>query len=166
VTEETRTQDVVVERIMDAPAVRVWSMWTDPVHFAAWYGPPGATVTVLTMDVRVGGKRHVAMEVATPDGPHRMWLAGEHLEIVPHERFAYTEAMAGEDGTILDAGSIDLPDGMELITQIQVDLEDRGDRTRMVVTHVGVPADSPGADGWHEAMETFAATLATIESLS
>jgi hypothetical protein len=54
-----------------------------------------------------------------------------------------------------------MPDGMELITRIVVELDDQSDRTKMVVTHVGVPADSPGAQGWHAALDTFAARLAT-----
>ena len=161
--EDTRTNDVTIERIMDAPADRVWSMWTDPVHFAAWYGPPGATVRILTMDVRVGGRRHVAMEMPTPDGVHRMWLAGEHLEIVPTERFVYTEAMADEDGAILDPDVAGIPDDMLPITTIVVELTDLGDRTKMHVTHVGVPADSPGADGWNASLDDFATHLATIE---
>jgi hypothetical protein len=57
-----------------------------------------------------------------------------------------------------------MPDGMELITRIVVELDDQSDRTKMVVTHVGVPADSPGAQGWHAALDTFAARLATTAS--
>jgi uncharacterized protein YndB with AHSA1/START domain len=150
---DTETEDVVVERTMDAPVDLVWLMWTVPEHFEAWYGPPGATVRVLTMDLRVGGRRHVAMEMPTPDGLHRMWLAGEHVEIVPEQRIAYTESMAAEDGRILDADEAGLPDGFPVVTQVVVEL-------RMI--HVGVPADSPGAAGWNAAMADFAAHLATL----
>ena len=48
---------VVIERDIDAPVELVWKMWTDAHHFAAWYGPTGATIVVAEMDVRVGGTR-------------------------------------------------------------------------------------------------------------
>ena len=163
-TESTQTKDVVVERSMDAPIDRVWAMWTEPEHFAAWYGPPGATVEVIAMDVRVGGRRLVAMEMTTPGGPHRMWLTGEHLEIVPTTRFVYSEAMSDADGNLLEGEASGMPDGKPLLTQIVVELTDLGDRTKMVMTHVGVPEDSPGAAGWNAAMDAFAAHLATIEA--
>ena len=33
---------VVIERSFDAAVELIWAMWTDPKHFAAWYGPAGA----------------------------------------------------------------------------------------------------------------------------
>ena len=59
---------VVLERTLPVPPERVWPLWTEPTHFAAWSGPLGATVTVRAMDVRVGGERRVSMTVPTPDG--------------------------------------------------------------------------------------------------
>ena len=40
-------------------------------------------------------------------------------------------------------------------TTIVVALADLGERTSMVMTHIGVPADSPGAQGWGTAIETL-----------
>ena len=42
-TDSDATQAVVIERVLEAPASLVWQMWTDADHFAAWYGPTGAT---------------------------------------------------------------------------------------------------------------------------
>ena len=50
-------QHLVIESTIQAPTELVWKMWTEPEHFAAWYGPGGATIPVAKMDVRVGGKR-------------------------------------------------------------------------------------------------------------
>lgn len=38
------------------------------------------------------------MEVATPNGPMRMWFTGEYVEVVPHERLVYTESISDEEG--------------------------------------------------------------------
>ena len=39
-------------------------------------------------------------------------------------------------------------------------MDDQGGRTKMVLTHVGVPAGSPGAAGWAMAVEKLGALLA------
>ena len=49
------TKDVRIERTFDAPIDLIWAMWTEPDHFANWYGPMGATIPKAEMDVRVGG---------------------------------------------------------------------------------------------------------------
>lgn len=82
---------VVIERSFDAPVDLIWQMWTDPEHFAAWYGPDGATIPVAEMDVRVGGARLVSMSVETPNGPMQMWFTGVYREVVENQRLVYTE---------------------------------------------------------------------------
>ena len=139
---------VVIERTLDAPVDLVWRMWTDPEHFRAWYGPEGATVPVAKMDVRVGGVRLVSMEVQTPAGPRQMWFTGEYREVVEHRRLVYTDSMADADGTATSPP-----------TEVTVELTDLGGRTRVALTHAGIPADSPGAAGWHAALDKLAARL-------
>jgi uncharacterized protein YndB with AHSA1/START domain len=143
---------VVIERTFDAPVALIWQMWTDPEHFKNWYGPDGVTIPVAKMDVRVGGTRLVCMEMQTPDGPMQMWFTGEYLEVVQHERLVYTEAMSDENGTV--SASEGHP-----TTEVRVELEDMDGRTKMVMTHVGIPADSPGATGWTMAFDKLAAQL-------
>jgi uncharacterized protein YndB with AHSA1/START domain len=150
---------VVIERDFAAPIERVWRMWTDPEHFASWYGPAGATVPVATMDVRVGGVRRVCMEMATPGGTRRMWFGGEFREIDPPRRLVYTEAMTDEDGTPLPASAIGMPDGHPTTTEVIVELHQHGDRTRLVLTHAGIPAGSPGETGWSMALDSLARHL-------
>lgn len=151
---------VVIERTLHAPAEVVWRMWTDPQHFASWYGPDGAEVTVVEMDVRVGGRRFVGMEMATPAGPRRMWFVGEHVEVEDDRRLVYTESIADERGTVLDPTTMGMPPDHPVTTRIVVELAASGGRTRMVVTHFGVPADSPGATGWNMAFDKLVARLA------
>jgi uncharacterized protein YndB with AHSA1/START domain len=152
---------VVIERVLDAPVGRVWQLWTDPAHFAEWYGPTGASVPVARFDLRAGGTRLVGMEMETPGGPQRMWFTGEYREVVDHKRLVYTEALADEQGNVLPATEAGLPDGHPVTTEVTVELEDLGDRTKMVVTHLGIPADSPGAAGWNMALDKLTDTLRT-----
>ena len=142
---------VVIERNFDAPVELIWQMWTVPEHFAAWYGPDGATIPVAEMDLRVGGRRRVRMDVQTPRGVMQMWFTGEYVEVVEPSRLVFTEGICDETGN-----PVSMPDGHPTITEVRVQLEDLGGRTRLVLTHVGLPEGSPGAAGWTMAFEKLA----------
>jgi len=144
---------VVLEREFEAPMSLIWQMWTSEDHFRAWYGPTGATIPVANMDVRVGGRRLVCMEMETPNGAMQMWFTGEYLEVNPEDRLVYTESMSDENGNVLSPESMGMPEGHPDTTEITVELSDLGGRTKMVMTHAGVPADSPGAMGWNMALD-------------
>jgi uncharacterized protein YndB with AHSA1/START domain len=159
-TDTQRPEDaVVITRSFDAPVDLVWHMWTDPEHFKAWYGPDGATIPVAKMDVRVGGRRLVCMEMPSPSGPMQMWFTGEYREVVQHERLVYTESMSDENGNVASPSDMGMPEGHPTTTEVRVELEDVGGRTRMVMTHAGIPDDSPGAAGWAMALDKLAAHL-------
>jgi uncharacterized protein YndB with AHSA1/START domain len=152
---------VVIERCFDAPVDLIWQMWTDPEHFKAWYGPDGATIPIVKMDVRVGGTRLVCMEMDTSDGPTQMWFTGEYLEVIEHQRLVYTESMSDERGNVSSPPDMGMPEGHPMTTEVRVELEDLGGRTKMVMTHAGIPADSPGAIGWGMAFDKLTAHVET-----
>jgi uncharacterized protein YndB with AHSA1/START domain len=146
---------VVIERIFEAPINLIWQLWTQPELFQKWYGPQGMTIPVAKMDVRVGGKRLICMEMNMPDRSMKMWFTGEYKEVVPHTRLVYTDSMADEHGNVLSPATMGMPDLPET-TEVIVQLEELGGRTKMVMTHAGVPADSGGAGGWNQAFDKMA----------
>jgi uncharacterized protein YndB with AHSA1/START domain len=150
---------VVIERSFNAPVDLIWQMWTDPEHFKAWYGPDGSTIPVAKMDVRVGGTRLMCMEMLSPDGPMQIWFAGEYRQVVENKRLVYTESMSDENGNVLSPSDLGMPEGHPMTTEIRVELEDVAGRTKMVMTHSGVPRDSAGAAGWIMALDKLAALL-------
>lgn len=156
----TDTQSVVIERTFDAALDLVWDMWTQAQHFAAWYGPMGASIPTAEMDVTPGGRRLIGMEMAGPDGTMQMFFAGEYVEIDPKTRLVYTEAMADAEGNVLPPEAMGMPPGAPMETRVIVELTDLGGSTRMVMTHEGVPADSPGAQGWQMAIDKLEGLLA------
>jgi uncharacterized protein YndB with AHSA1/START domain len=160
-TDNDGAQDqVLIERSFDAPIDLIWQLWTDPEHFKAWYGPEGVVIPVAKMDVRVGGARLVCMEMTTPNGPMQMWFAGEYLEIVENERLVYTEMMSDEHGN--PSSPPGMPDMHPVTTEVRVELEVVDGRTKMVMTHVGIPSDSPAASGWAMAFDKLDAYAATV----
>ena len=150
---------VVIERTFDAPVELIWRMWTDPKHFAGWYGPPGASIPVANMDVRVGGTRLICMVVETPNGTMRMWFTGEYREVVTNKRLVYTDSMSDEHGNVVSPSEMGMPDGHLTTTEVIVELAEIDGRTKMVMTHVGIPAGSPGAMGWTMAFEKLGVYL-------
>ena len=152
-TESNDTKSVVIERTYEAPVDLVWKMWTDPEHFKAWYGPQGAAIPVAEMDVQVGGRRLICMEMQTPNGPMQMWFAGEFREVNATDRLVYTDAMSDAEGNLMSPESMGMPEGTPAETEVIVELEAAGSGTAMTMTHVGVPADSPGAMGWNMALD-------------
>jgi uncharacterized protein YndB with AHSA1/START domain len=154
--------NVVIERHFDAPVELVWKMWTDAEHFKAWYGPSGAAIPSATIDVRVGGSRLVCMEITTPAGPRQMWFGGEHVEVIENELLVYTESITDEHGNIASPAETGMPEGHPITTEVRVELENVDGGTKMVMTHIGVPADSPGAAGWNMALDKLAAELARM----
>ena len=159
-TDDTATQAaVVIERYFEAPVDLIWQMWTEPEHFKAWYGPAGATIPVAEMDVRAGGSRLVCMQMDTPGGLMQMWFTGEYREVVKNHRLSYTESMSDENGTVLPPQDAGLPGGHPATTQVTVEFEDLGGRTKIVLTHTGIAVGSAGAAGWTMALDKLAAYL-------
>lgn len=158
----TETHDVRIERTFDAPIELIWEMWTAPEHFASWYGPMGASIPSAEMDVRVGGSRRIAMAMDTPGGPMTMYFVGEFREVDAPNRLVYTEQMADADGDVLTAEQMGMQAGTPMATSVVVELTDLGDRTAMVLTHVGVPSDSPGGQGWAVAMDKLEGRLTEL----
>ena len=157
---DTTEDAVVIERVVAAPIDLVWQLWTEAEHFRNWYGPQGFTIPVAEMDVRVGGRRLICM--AAPDGQMKMWFTGEYREVAPTTRLVYTESMADEQGNVLSPAVMGMPPGTPETTEITVLLEDLGAQTKMMMTHAGVPAGSPGAAGWEMAFAKLADYVARL----
>lgn len=155
----TEIEWVRIERTFEASIQTVWRMWTDPDLFKEWYGPNGMSVPTAEMNVIVGGKRKICMQMSMPDREMKMWFVGEYVEVNEPTRLVYTESMADEDDNIISPKDMGMPEGHPEVTKIVVELEERDGRTVMKMTHIGVPSDSQGAGGWTQAIDKMAALL-------
>ncbi|MEM1334459.1 MAG: SRPBCC domain-containing protein [Actinomycetota bacterium] len=150
---ESERPEARIEHTIAAPIDRVWSAFVEPAEFAGWYGPPGAVIPVCEMDVAVGGRRFVGMEMTTPNGARQMWFVGEFVELSSPTRLAYTEVLADADGRALPPEASGMPPEMTS-TEVVVELaEADAGGTDLVVRHIGILADSPGAMGWRMAID-------------
>lgn len=65
-TSPNADREMVVSRLIDAPAALVFNAWTEPKQLEQWWGPDGFTTTVHEMDVVSEGITRLVMH--GPDG--------------------------------------------------------------------------------------------------
>jgi uncharacterized protein YndB with AHSA1/START domain len=117
---DTRTMTITAE--FDAPADRVWQVWSDPRQLERWWGPPTYPATVVDHDLTPGGS--VTYYMTGPQGDkHGGWW--RVLAVDPPHRLEF------EDGFSDDAGN---PDANMPTTTALVTLQEQADgRTRMQI---------------------------------
>jgi uncharacterized protein YndB with AHSA1/START domain len=93
-----------------------------------------------------------------------MWFTGEYREVVECERLVYTESMCDENGNVSSPSDVGMPPGHPMTTEVCVELEELAGSTKVVMTHTGIPADSPGAAGWAMAVDKLVAYVATLRA--
>jgi uncharacterized protein YndB with AHSA1/START domain len=83
-------REIVMTRVFNAPRKLVFDAMTKPELLKRWFaGPPGWSLTVCDIDLKVGGGYRYVWR--GPDGTN-MGMRGKFLEIVPPERVVQTEA--------------------------------------------------------------------------
>jgi uncharacterized protein YndB with AHSA1/START domain len=95
-TKDPEARTMTITARFDAPADRVWRVWSDPRQLERWWGPPTYPATVLDHDLRPGGE--VAYLMTGPEGDeHRGWW---RIAVVEPPRL-----LEFEDGFADDAGN-------------------------------------------------------------
>ena len=155
---ETAVNELVINRIFDAPVNLVWKAWTNPEHMMRWWGPKAYTSPACKMDFRVGGKYHYCMRsLAGQD----FWNTGVYKEIIPLKKIVWTDSFADEKGNKVPASHYGMDDfpGELIVTLL---FEEQDGKTKMTLRHQGIPAgemhDMTNA-GWNESFDKLAATL-------
>jgi uncharacterized protein YndB with AHSA1/START domain len=82
-------REIAMTRVFNAPRRLVFDAWTKPELVKQWLlGPPGWTMPVCEIDLRVGGRYRFVWR--GPDGAE-MGMGGVHKEIVVPERIVNTQ---------------------------------------------------------------------------
>jgi uncharacterized protein YndB with AHSA1/START domain len=84
----------VISREFNAPRELVWKAWTEPEHMKQWWGPKGAVVGYIKMDLRVGGTHHYCMRFAEQE----IWGLQYYREIIERERMVFVNSFSDEHG--------------------------------------------------------------------
>jgi uncharacterized protein YndB with AHSA1/START domain len=140
---ETKTRDLVVTRVFDAPIARVWNAWRDPADVMRWWGPIGFTSPLAKMDFREGGTSLVCMSSPQFGDLYSTW---HYLEIVPLQRIEYIHNLADKEGNTIDPVQTGMPADFPQGVRQEISFKALGDdRTEMTVTEYGYTSDQ-----WYE----------------
>jgi uncharacterized protein YndB with AHSA1/START domain len=149
--------DLVLERVIDVPASKVWAAWTQPEHLCKWFTPAPWSTVECEIDLRPGGIFKTVMQ--SPEGerhPH----TGCWLEVVPQSRLVWTDALLPG---FRPAPKPFVPFFITAIISLQP--EGRGTRYTATCLHAGEAESRKHAemgffDGWGAALDQLVA-LAT-----
>jgi uncharacterized protein YndB with AHSA1/START domain len=113
-------EQILITREFDAPRELVYRAWTTPELVERWWHAKRGKVTLVEIDLRVGGKWRYVM---VADDGTEVGFHGKYREVVPNERIVSTETYEGlpegvseEEGTTLNTATFSESDGRTLVT--------------------------------------------------
>ena len=113
-------EQILIIREFDAPKHLVFKAWTTPELVKRWWHANRGEVTVVEIDLRVGGTWRYVMRA---DDGFEVGFHGEYREIVPNERLVSTEIYEGlpegvseEEGATVNTATFTERDGRTALT--------------------------------------------------
>jgi uncharacterized protein YndB with AHSA1/START domain len=73
-----RSDGYTITRVFDAPRDLVWQCWTEPEHFAVWFGGHDGVMSDMVVEPVTGGRWGGTMTVP---GGHQIAWSGRFLEV-------------------------------------------------------------------------------------
>lgn len=159
--EEQNKTELIIIRTFDVSREQVWNAWTKPELLKKWWGPKEYSCPDCEIDLRVGGKYLYSM--LGKDGK-KIWVTGTYKEIIPNQKLVFTDSFADENGNIVPSEDYGMK-GMPLEMIVTVTLEEVEGKTRMTMTHAGLPAGEyqKGANtGWNSSFDKMVELLKQI----
>lgn len=112
-----------IEQLVPAPPARVFRAWTEPEELLRWWGPAGVDCVGAKVDLRVGGRYHIANRL--PDG-RILDIRGVFEVIEQPSMLVYTWNTAVDDATE---------------ERVEVRFRAQGSGTMVSILHERIPTD-------------------------
>jgi uncharacterized protein YndB with AHSA1/START domain len=161
-TAEVALNEILIERVFDAPRERVFEVFTKPEHLQKWWGPKMVGVTVAEFDARPGGK--ILLGERDREGAI-LYLAGVVREIERPSRLVFAFHFANEKRERVSPpprSSLGAAWDGEIVSIVTFSAD--GERTRVTIRteRSGITAQfAEGARyGWGEALDKLDHALA------
>lgn len=110
-----RARRVDVSQTFPCPRHVLFMVWSDPQHFARWWGPKAWRAYDCALDVRPGGQWRSSF--SRPDGPD-IHIGGQYIEVVPPERLSFSwnsyGTLSPDDESLVELEFVDLGSFCEL----------------------------------------------------
>jgi uncharacterized protein YndB with AHSA1/START domain len=123
-------QQFVITRTYDAPRDLVWKAWTEADRLAQWWGPRGAKIRVIKLEVRPGGVFHYSMQFKPG---HEMFGRFVYREIAAPERLVFINSFSDADGGLTRAPFPQLGDKWPLEVLNTLTLAEQGGKTTLTL---------------------------------
>ena len=132
---------LVLRRTFTASRERVFRAWIEPRALEHWLRPRGMSMTVRSLDARMGGSFWFDLENSSS-------IVGTYLQIVPPEKLVFT--WSGE--AIRDRETV-----------VTLDFLDQGAVTEVVLTHERLTPErrALAEGGWPSLLDALAALLSS-----
>jgi uncharacterized protein YndB with AHSA1/START domain len=152
-TPTTTPPQLALSRTFDAPRELVYQAFTDPDHFARWWGPIGNSLPrdEMQFDVRPGGYQRWT-EVFPADPGTRIQIRVDLAQVIDGELIEGTMRVTGQ-----------LPGDFEPFdTRVRYEFHDEADGKTRVEVRQWLAEDlvAPSENGWSEAFSKLDAALA------
>jgi|SRR5271166_3940829 len=147
-TETVENLTLELRRSFPVPRERLFNAWTDPAEVRHWFGPEGANVLDVKMDVRVGGRYLISVKGCEGDTTNT--VVGEFREVTPPSKVEYTWRWDGDSDW----------DGVESV--VTVEFLERAGGSELRLTHRGFPSEESRnrhEHGWTGTLEKLARTV-------
>jgi uncharacterized protein YndB with AHSA1/START domain len=157
VDKNAETKTMVITAEFAATIDNVWQLWADPRLLERWWGPPDSPATFEQHDLRPGGT--ITYFVGGSDAGERFDGTWNVIEVEPPTRLVIEDAVVDDNGSPTDGNSM---------TRLEIDIEDAGGTTRMILTtHFdsaeGMELEAAGfAEGMTACMSRIEALLADV----
>jgi uncharacterized protein YndB with AHSA1/START domain len=150
-------EQILIEREFDAPRHLVYKAYTTPELVKRWWHANRGEVTLVEIDLRVGGRWRYVM---TACGGPEVGFHGVYREIVPNERIVSTEFYEGvpdgvseDDATTLNTATFNETDGR---TRLTILVEAKSRMTRDAIIESGME------DGLQDALDLLEQTATAL----
>lgn len=137
-----------VDQVIDARPDTVFRLLTEPDLYPRWFGPEGTETTIEEMEVTLGGRLCLRIDIPAMDLTIR--IEGFYEVIEPPTRLVHSWRSMDED----------------LVTSVSFELEPQGDRTRVRIHHRGFvdPLDlDQNRGGWVDHLAVLARVAVELE---
>ena len=138
-----------ITRVFDAPRDLIWQCWTQPEHFAVWFGGHDGVMSDMVVEAVTGGRWSGTMTVP---GGHQIAWSGQFLEVDAPRRLVLA---------LTDEGEIREPYETYTVT-----LSEQDGKTELVVSQGGGNLTAEQYEGAKAGTAVFLDTMAELlESL-
>jgi uncharacterized protein YndB with AHSA1/START domain len=160
-----KVSDMTVVRVFNARPELVWKMWSDCDLLMRWWGAKDFTSPKCQIDFRLGGKYVFTMHSPVEYGDQDIYSTGTYTKIDPHKEIVFTDSFSDENGNVVPGSNYGMDDDFPLELLITIRFEDLGGKTRMTLTHSGLP-EGEGREmtgmGWNQSFDKLEHELLSL----